>query len=67
VLLIEATVLDRDAAMAHCGHLTTARPQHARAGSGVKQLVLTHISSRYSDEQILREATIIFRENRLDR
>jgi len=31
----------------------------------VKQLVLTHISSRYQDEEILAEATAIFGETRV--
>ncbi|MDB5505357.1 MAG: ribonuclease [Tardiphaga sp.] len=66
VLVIEATFLDRDAEMArHYGHLTAAKAATLAAKCGVKQLVLTHISGRYSDEEILAEATSIFRESRL--
>ena len=66
VLVIEATFLDRDAAIARdYGHLTAASAAGLAAESGVKQLLLTHISGRYSDEEILAEATSIFRESRL--
>ena len=37
----------------------------ARAESGVKQLVLTHISGRYPDEEILAEATRMFPDSRV--
>ncbi|MET0971508.1 MAG: ribonuclease Z [Tardiphaga sp.] len=58
VLVIEATFLERDAAMARdYGHLTAAKAAALAAGTGVKQLVLTHISGRYPDEEILAEAT----------
>ncbi|MDB5632471.1 MAG: ribonuclease [Tardiphaga sp.] len=66
VLVIEATFLDRDAAMARdYGHLTAAKAAALAAENGVKQLVLTHISGRYPDEEILAEATGIFRDSRL--
>jgi ribonuclease Z len=66
VLVIEATFLDRDAEMARqYGHLTAAKAAMLAVESGVKRLVLTHISGRYSDEEIMAEATSIFRESRL--
>jgi ribonuclease Z len=66
LLVIEATFLERDAAMASdYGHLTAARTAKLAADAGVKQLVLTHISGRYQDEAILAEATAIFGETRV--
>jgi ribonuclease Z len=59
--VIEATSLERDAAMAlDYGHLTAAKGAELAATAGVKRLVLTHISGRYSDEEILAETTKIF-------
>lgn len=61
MLVIEATFLDRDAAMARdYGHLTAAMAATLARDSGVKRLVLTHISGRYRDEEILAEAASIF-------
>lgn len=61
VLVIEATFLDRDATIArNYGHLTAAEAARLAAENNVEQLVLTHISGRYSDEEILAEATKTF-------
>jgi ribonuclease Z len=66
LLVIEATFLERDAAMAlDYGHLTAAKAAELAAGAGVKRLVLTHISGRYEDREILDEATKIFAETRI--
>jgi ribonuclease Z len=66
LLVIEATFLERDAAMAlDYGHLTAAKAAELAAAAGVKRLVLTHISGRYSDEEILAEATKIFPNSRV--
>ena len=66
VLVIEATFLNRDAAIARdYGHLTAGEAAAFAAESGVKQLVLTHISGRYPDEDILAEATKIFPNSRV--
>jgi ribonuclease Z len=66
LLVIEATFLERDAATAReYGHLTAARAAALAAISGVKLLVLTHISGRYADEEILAEATSIFPSSRI--
>jgi ribonuclease Z len=61
LLVIEATFLERDAAMAlDYGHLTAAKAAALAAESGVRRLLLTHISGRYPDEEIIGEATAIF-------
>ena len=66
VLVIEATFLDRDAAIARdYGHLTATEAAALAAMSGVKLLVLTHISGRYPDEEILAEATKTFPSSRV--
>jgi ribonuclease Z len=66
VLVIEATFLDRDSALAFdYGHLTAAKAAVLAAESGVKQLLLTHISGRYPDEEILAEAMNIFPNRRI--
>jgi len=61
LLVIEATFLQRDSGMAReYGHLTAAEAASVAANNHVKQLVLTHISGRYSDEEILAEAMQTF-------
>jgi ribonuclease Z len=66
VLVIEATFLDRDAAIARdYGHLTAGEAAALAAESGVKQLVLTHISGRYPDEDILAEASKTFPDSQV--
>jgi ribonuclease Z len=66
VLVIEATFLDHDAEMAlDCGHLTAAKAAALAAASNVKQLILTHISGRYTGDEILAEATRIFPNSRV--
>jgi len=60
-LVIEATFLDRDAAIARdYGHLTAAEAARLAVAGDVKRLVLTHISGRYPEEEVLAEATKIF-------
>jgi ribonuclease Z len=66
LLVIEATFLDRDAAIARdYGHLTAAEAAALAAMCDVKQLVLTHISGRYTDEDILAEAKQTFPSSRI--
>jgi ribonuclease Z len=61
LLVIEATFLDRDAAIARdYGHLTAAEAAALAAASNVKLLILTHVSGRYPEEEILAEATTTF-------
>jgi ribonuclease Z len=66
VLVIEATFLERDSSIARAyGHLTAAESAGLAATSGVGLLVLNHISGRYSDDEILSEATKIFPNSRI--
>jgi ribonuclease Z len=66
LMVIEATFLERDAAMAlDYGHLTAAKAAELAAAAGVQRLVLTHISGRYPDEEILAEAAKIFPNSRV--
>lgn len=60
-LIIEATYLEEDAAMAKKYSHMTARmsAQLARDGN-VGRLFLTHVSRRYRDRDILREAAAVF-------
>ncbi|UPJ54752.1 ribonuclease Z [Bradyrhizobium sp. 192] len=66
LLVIEATFLDRDASTARdYGHLTAVEAASFAAASNVKQLVLTHMSGRYEDEEVLAEAARIFPNSRI--
>ena len=66
LLVIEATFLDRDAAVAlDYGHLTAAKAAGLAAQSNVRQLVLTHVSGRYPEAEILAEAAKIFPNSRV--
>jgi ribonuclease Z len=66
VLVIEATFLERDAAIARdYGHLTAAEAAALAATGNVRLLVLTHISGRYPDAEILAEATTTFANSRV--
>lgn len=61
LLVIEATFLERDAPIARdYGHLTAAEAASFAATNNVQQLMLTHLSGRYEDEEILTEAAKIF-------
>ncbi|MDI4231690.1 ribonuclease Z [Bradyrhizobium sp. Arg237L] len=66
VLVIEATFLQRDASIARdYGHLTAAEAAALAAMTGIKLLILTHISGRYHDEEILTEASRTFANSRV--
>ncbi|MDA9424803.1 MULTISPECIES: ribonuclease Z [Bradyrhizobium] len=66
MMVIEATFLDRDAPTArNYGHLTAAEAASFAATNNVGQLVLTHMSGRYEDEEILSEAAKIFPNTRI--
>jgi ribonuclease Z len=66
LLVIEATFLDRDSAMAlDYGHLTAAKAADLAAKCNVRQLVLTHVSGRYPEEEILAEAKKSFPHSRV--
>jgi ribonuclease Z len=66
LLVIEATFLDRDSSVAlDYGHLTAAKAAELAAQNNVKQLVLTHVSGRYPEEEILAEAVKSFPNSRV--
>jgi ribonuclease Z len=61
MLVIEATYLRAESDMAHrFGHLTAAQASRLARDAGVHQLVLTHISRRYREAQVIEEARDIF-------
>ena len=60
-LVIEATYLEQEAEMAsQFAHLTARQAAQLAAQTGVKQLILTHISRRYREKEVLSEAQEIF-------
>jgi ribonuclease Z len=65
-LVIEATFLDRDGALAGSrGHLTAASAGWLAHEAEVGELLLTHISGRYRPEEIKEEAAGIFPRTRI--
>ena len=44
------------------GHITAAQAARLARDAGVRQLVLTHISRRYREVEILNEAQAVFPE-----
>ena len=66
VLVIEATFLERDAAIARdYGHLTASEAAALATAGNVERLVLNHVSGRYPDAEILEEATKTFPNSRI--
>ena len=60
-LIIEATYLQEESEMADkFAHLTARQAAELAAGAGVKYLILTHISRRYRERDVLAEAQAIF-------
>jgi ribonuclease Z len=60
-LVIEATFLERDAALARArGHLTATAAARLARDAEVGELLLTHISGRYQPAEILAEAKALF-------
>lgn len=60
-LVIEATYLDADADMARqYGHMTARGAAELAQKAGVRQLILTHISRRYRERDVLAEAQAFF-------
>ncbi len=60
-LVIEATYLEPEAEMAtQFAHLTARQAAQLAVQAGVKQLVLTHISRRYREKEVLAEAQEVF-------
>ncbi len=63
MLVIESTYLRREADMARrFAHLTAAQAAQLARDAGVRRLVLTHVSRRYHEAEILNEAQAIFPE-----
>ena len=61
VLVIEATYLNEEADMARdFAHLTARQAAELATQAGVKQLILTHISRRYRERDVLAEAQAVF-------
>lgn len=60
-LVIEATYLDRESDLAkEFGHLTTRQSAELARDAGVGALILTHLSRRYYEREVLAEAVGIF-------
>jgi len=60
-LVIESTYLEVEADLAHeFGHLTASMAANLAREAGVKKLVLTHLSRRYREREVLEEAQKIF-------
>jgi ribonuclease Z len=60
-LVIEATYLQEEAEMARkFAHLTAASAADLALRAGVQQLILTHLSRRYRERDVLAEAQAIF-------
>lgn len=60
-LVIESTYLEEDAAMAHeFAHLTARQAAELAVKAGIKHLLLTHISRRYRERDVIAEARAVF-------
>ncbi|MEW6406390.1 MAG: ribonuclease Z [Chloroflexota bacterium] len=60
-LVIESTYLDEEADMAkQFSHLTARMGAELAARAGVKKLILTHLSRRYREKDVLAEAQSVF-------
>jgi ribonuclease Z len=60
-LVIESTYLDEETQMAaEFSHLTARQGAELAIKAGVKKLILTHISRRYREKDVLKEAQAIF-------
>jgi ribonuclease Z len=60
-LVIESTYLDEEAHMAtQFAHLTARRAAELAIQAGVKHLILTHLSRRYRERDVIAEARSVF-------
>ena len=60
-LVMEATYLESEADMAkQFGHMTAKGSAELALKAGVQQLILTHLSRRYRERDILQEAQQVF-------
>jgi ribonuclease Z len=68
LLVIEATYRQHETDLARrFGHLTAAQAARLAKAAGVHQLVLTHISRRYRESEVLEEAQAVFPDTRIAR
>jgi ribonuclease Z len=59
--VIESTYLDEEAEMAkQFSHLTARMAAELAVKANVKQLILTHLSRRYREKEVLAEARTVF-------
>jgi ribonuclease Z len=67
-LVIESTYLDEEADMARdFAHLTARQAAELAKRAGVKNLILTHLSRRYRERDVLAEASAVFPASRVAR
>ncbi len=67
-LVIESTYLNSEAEMARqFSHLTAQRAAELAKEAGVKKLILTHLSRRYRERDMLAEAQAVFPETSVAR
>jgi ribonuclease Z len=60
-LVIESTYLEEETQMAHeFAHLTARQAAELAVRAGVKNLILTHLSRRYRERDIIAEARAVF-------
>lgn len=60
-LVIESTYLEEEAEMAHqFAHLTARQAAELAVQAGVKHLILTHLSRRYRERDVIAEARAVF-------
>jgi ribonuclease Z len=60
-LVIESTYLEAEADMARqFSHLTARQAAQLAVEAGVRQLILTHLSRRYREKEVLAEAQAVF-------
>ena len=63
-LVIESTYLDEEDEMAkQFSHMTAKRAAELAKEAGVKKLILTHLSRRYRERDVLAEAQAVFPES----
>lgn len=63
-MVIESTYLNTEAEMAkQFSHLTAQRAAELAKKAGVKKLILTHLSRRYRERDVLAEARAVFPES----
>ena len=60
-LVIESTYLEEEAEMGHkFAHLTATQAGQLAQQTNIKHLILTHLSRRYRERDILAEARTVF-------